>query len=603
MIATLHAWDWTFVVWTLAVTIGVGIWYSRRASRNLDEYFLSGRDLPWWALGTSMVATTFAADTPLAVTGFVVKAGVAGNWIWWNFLIGGALTVFVFSRLWRRSGVVTEIELIERRYDGAAAKVLRGFKAIYLGLVLNSIVIGWVTKGMVTVLRTVFPDVDPLLATGVLMGLTLVYTALSGLWGAVATDVLQFALAMVGSVMFAALAVAEVGGLSELTRKVGDLGLAHGRDFLSVMPPSQSILALPFVFLVLVNWWAVYYPGAEPGGGGYVAQRMLAAKDERHARGGTLWFIVAHYALRPWPWILVALSAVVLEPRLVESLAWTKEQRDAVPALTPEQAYPSLFRLLPVGLYGLVVASFIAAYMSTITTQLNLAASYLVNDFYLPLARASRDRAEAGQPDSGTEERRLVWVARGAVLLVTAIGWLVSERLVSVGEGWTVVMELTAGIGLVLIARWLWWRVNAWSEIAAMIASGLTFTVLLAIGCKEKMPAALQYAGPMLVTVAVTTLVWVLVTLATRPVGAEKLAAFYRDVRPGGWWGPVAAATGIAPASLRRDVRLWLVSMLMVLSALFGVGAALFQQFGQATLWAGTCAVCVWILARGMRKE
>jgi Na+/proline symporter len=606
LIATLHAWDWTFVVWTLAVTIGVGIWYSRRASRNLDEYFLSGRDLPWWALGTSMVATTFAADTPLAVTGFVVKAGVAGNWIWWNFLIGGALTVFVFSRLWRRSRVVTEIELIERRYDGKAARVLRSCKAVYLGLVLNSIVIGWVTKGMVTVMQTVFPDVDPLLTTGILMGLTLVYTTLAGLWGVVATDVLQFSLAMVGSVMLAALAVAQVGGLTELTQKIGQLGIQHQRDFLSVMPTGQALFALPFVFLVLVNWWAVYYPGAEPGGGGYIAQRMLAAKDERHARAGTLWFLVAHYALRPWPWILVALSAIALEPRFLDYLAWTQEQRDALPSLAPERAYPSLFRLLPVGLYGLVVASFLAAYMSTITTQLNLAASYLVNDLYLPLARRRRDHAGPGaerKANADREDKNLVWIARAAVLLVAAIGCCVSWLLVSVGEGWTVVMELTAGTGLVLILRWLWWRVNAWSEIAAIAASAACFVGLRAGGLFESLGGDLRDKARMLVMVGVATLAWILVTLGTRPVAADKLAAFYRDIRPGGWWGPVAAATGIAPASLRRDVRLWLVSMLMVFSALFAVGAALFQQLGQAAVWAGTCAVCVWVLARGMRKE
>jgi SSS family transporter len=454
----LRAIDFVFVLWFLLVSLAVGLHYGRRAGTSLQEYFLSGRDLPWWALGTSLVATTFASDTPLVVSGFVLSGGVARNWVWWNFLIGGALTVLVFAPLWRRSRVLTEVELIDLRYSGAPAKALRGFKALYLGLVLNSLVFGWVTVAMGSVLTTLL-GIRPELALGILIAISLVYTAISGLWGVVATDVIQFAMAMAGSLLLAALSVAEAGGLGSLVERLGGLAPANGGDLLAFFPRGSGSFAAGTAVLLLVTWWAVYYPGAEPGGGGYVAQRMLAAKDERHAVLGTLWFAIAHYALRPWPWILVGLAAAALRPEFLDPA-----MKDL--GFEPERAYPWMMRILPPGLAGLMLASFLAAYMSTITTTLNLSASYVVNDFARPFLLKEGD------------ERRLVAFSRAAVVAVTAAGCLVALRLESAGSGWMSAMELTAGIGPVLILRWLWWRVNAWSEIAAIAGSALAFLAL-----------------------------------------------------------------------------------------------------------------------------
>lgn len=597
---TLGTWDWVFLVWFVAVTLGVGLYYARRAGRNLQEYFVSGRDLPWWMLGTSMVATTFAADTPLAVAGFILAFGVAKNWTWWCFLVGGTLTVFVFSRWWRRAGITTEIELMALRYDGAAARFLRGFKAVYLGLVLNSIIIGWVTKAMGQIVEHVF-DVPKLWSLVVLFGLTFAYATVSGLWGIVAADVLQFAMAMVGALLLAVLCVHEVGGLDALVGKIEAIEVAQGREVLALFPTDlQSTFGLAVLVMVMVNWWAVYYPGAEPGGGGYVAQRMLAAKDERHARAGTLWFIFAHYVLRPWPWVLVGLAAMVLAPEFLQWYGFSDAQKAANPELAPERAYPAMFEHLPVGLLGLVVASFFAAFMSTITTQLNLAASYLVNDLYLPL------RGDDGDTDLGR-----VRVARLAVVLVTAVGITVAWILESVAEGWTVMWNMTAGIGLVLILRWLWWRVNAWSEIAAMLGSALAFVFLwlteagkeLVVSLAGTEDADLTGSVRLLLSVVVSSVAWVSATLLTRPVESSRLRAFYEKVRPGGWWGPVARETGVAPSPMGRDLAMWGASTVFLLGALLGVGALLLGRDG-AWVFLGASVVgggVLWGLMRGER--
>lgn len=587
---SLGAWDWVFLIWFLGVTLGVGLYYARRAGSNLSEYFVSGRSLPWWALGTSMVATTFAADTPLVVTGFIITQGIAKNWLWWSFLIGGTLTVFVFSRWWRRAGVTTEIELIARRYDGKAASMLRGFKAVYLGLVLNSLVFGWVTKAMGQIVEQVF-DVPKVWSLGILLAITLGYTSLSGLWGVVAADVLQFAMAMVGAVLLAVLCVSEVGGLSALVDKVSALEVEHGRDLLSLFPTDWTdAFTIVVVVLVLVNWWAVYYPGAEPGGGGYVAQRMLAAKDERHARAGTLWYIFAHYVLRPWPWILVALAAVVLQPGYLS-------QPGAYPA---EQAYPAMFEYLPVGLLGLVVASFFAAFMSTITTQLNLSASYLVNDLYLPFLSRGRE-----------SERSKVHIARLAVALVTAVGCVIAWQLESAGSGWEALMQLTAGTGLVLLARWLWWRVNAWSEISAMIGSAVAYVILnhgpgtaLVARLAGDTDSELANTYRLLLTVGFSTAVWVTTTLLTRPVGDEHLASFYTDVRPGGFWGAFSRRANLPRFAVGRDVLMWLAATVMVFGSLLGLGSALLIDVDTAVWCLGAAAGgAIWLLALFRRER
>ncbi len=587
----LSGWDWTFLAWFLAVSLGVGVWYTRRAGKSLAEYFLSGRDLPWWALGTSMIATSFASDTPLIVAGFVLTDGVAKNWVWWNFLIGGTLTVFVFSRWWRRAELTTEIELIARRYDGKAATALRGFKALYLGLLLNSIVFGWVTKAMDKVLRVVLPDhglfADSRVSVGLLVVVTLIYTALSGLWGVVATDVLQFAMAMIGALLVAALGVAECGGLGAMIDRVKAIEATSGRDFLSLLPhDAGGIVALLLVPLV-VQWWAVYYPGAEPGGGGYVAQRMFAAKDERHARGGTLWYIVVHYAFRPWPWILAGLAALVLEPRFA-GLPPTA-------GFDAESAYPWMFRFLPTGMLGLVIASFFAAYMSTITSLLNLSASYLVNDFWLPIVEH--------RGASVASSRRHLVIARLAVVIVAIAGCVVTWSLDTAGEGWSVVWEFTAGTGLVLLARWLWWRVNAWSEISAMAAS-------LLFGLLARTPPAARWLGDlhllgghtrMLAVIAATSVTWITVTFLTPPVAPDHLVRFFTSVRPGGLWHPIAVRAGMAPAELRPHLLLWLAATAAVYGALFTVGQLLLGQPLYAAAAAVVGALGSWSVVRGLR--
>ncbi len=585
---SLSAWDWVFLVWFLLVTTGVGLYYAKRGGRNLAEYFVSGRNLTWWALGTSMVATTFASDTPLVASGYVVEDGIAKNWLWWSFLFGGTLTVFLFSRLWRRSQVLTEIELIAHRYDGTAARVLRGFKAVYLGLLMNAIIFGWVTSAMSRVLEVVF-DISPAYSVGALLALAVIYTFLSGLWGVVAADVLQFAMAMVGAVLLAVLSVAEVGGLGELIDQVRKLEVEHGREILAIFPSDWTVLVTLVLIPLLVNWWAVYYPGAEPGGGGWVAQRMFAARDERHARGGTLWFTVAHYVLRPWPWVLVALAAIVLDHRFLDPETFGD-------AFHHEKAYPSMFRVLPVGMLGLVVASFFAAFVSTITSILNLSASYLVNDLYLPFI-ARGVVSDAAQ----------VRVGRCAVLVVALCGVVVTMILQSAGQGWTFVIELTAGTGLVLLLRWLWWRVNAWSEISALIASAV-FSIALnttaGTGCLARLVGnTYAPAASIPVVVVMTTAVWLTVTFLTRPVSAEHLAAFYTQTRPGGWWGPIARATQLRPASVGRDLFLWVTSSAFIFGGLFGVGSALTLNATQAVLFLVIAIIGGLLTLRGLRIQ
>jgi Na+/proline symporter len=594
---TLSALDWLVMAAFLALSLGVGVWFTRRSGKSLDDYFLSGRDLPWWALGTSMIATSFASDTPLVVAGFVLTAGTAKNWVWWSFLVGGTLTVFVFSRWWRRAELTTEVELIALRYDGRSAAGLRGFKALYLGLLLNSIVFGWVTKAMEKVLLAVLPReswlATPGVAVGLLIVVTLLYTAASGLWGVVATDVLQFVVAIGGAIAVAWLGARECGGMAALLDRVGALEAASGRDFLSLLPRGGDMVALLVVPLA-VQWWAVYYPGSEPGGGGYVAQRMFAARDERHARGGTLWYIVVHYALRPWPWVIAGLAALCLEPRFAGLAAdGSPLPAGAAPlaGFDAESAYPWLFRLLPSGALGLVVASFLAAYMSTITSLLNLSASYLVTDLWLPLQQ--RRGAVASQ-------RQQVRVARATVVVVALAGSLVTASLARAGDGWSLVWEFTAGTGAVLLARWLWWRVNAWSEIAAMAAS--------IAGCAvARLPAVAAHLAEgwprLLFVVGVTSVAWVAVTLLTRPCSMATLLHFFRRVRPGGAWGPVAAAAGTPAASLRADLLLWLASTVATYALLFASGHALLGRpaaAGAALLVALPAGALV---GKGLRRD
>ena len=499
--------DWAVLSLTLAVPIGVGVFSYRRSGADLSQFFLSGRDLPWWLAGTSMVATTFAADTPLAVTGLVAANGVAGNWLWWNAALGSMLTVFFFARLWRRAGILTDVEFAELRYTGRAAAVLRGFRAVYLGLLVNCLVIGWVNLALAKILSITL-GWDRLTAVLVGLAATGCYAALAGLRGVVIADFIQFGVAVVGTSALAyfALGVPAVGGIEGLTARLPETTFRLWPSMADAGTPGVGVeasanLALPlasFVAYLGVQWWASWYPGQEPGGGGYVAQRMMSARDERHAVLSTLWFAVAHYCLRPWPWILVALASLVLYPDLAD----------------PEAGYAMVMRdHLPVGWKGFLVGAFFAAYMSTVSTQLNWGTSYLINDVYKRFLR----------PDA--TDVHLVRAARIATVVVMMASAVVTFYLDSVRQAWEFVLESGAGIGLVLILRWYWWRVTAVSEIAAMVAAAVGFAYV-------RFFTSIQFPESLLYLVPWTTACWLVATWLTPAEPMEHLVRFYRRARP-----------------------------------------------------------------------
>ena len=473
-VVTLSLIDWLVVAAYFAVNLAVGLYYRKRASKSVDEFFAGGRNVSWWLAGTSLVATTFAADTPLAVTGLVASHGIAGNWLWWNMLLGAMLTVFFFARLWRRAGVLTDVELAELRYSGPPAAFLRGFRALYLGLPINCIILGWVNLAMVKILTVIFPGlafpaigitdskVAALLVVFVIMSLTASISILSGLWGVLVTDLIQFVLKMGMVIVLAFFAVRAAGGMDGLREGLTKLDAERGGgSVLSFVPDIGSawMPLLTFFVYIAVTWWATWYPGAEPGGGGYVAQRMFSAKDERHSLLATLWFAVAHYALRPWPWILAALASLVLYPTL-------KDKETGYIQLIVD---PNVF---PPALRGLMVAAFAAAYMSTVATQLNWGASYLINDVYKRFWVK-----QAG-------ERHYIAASRVATVILMVASILVTYFQTSVSEAWKLLLAIGAGTGSVQILRWFWWRLNAWSEVSAMAAS-LVVVPVSAVGPQD----------------------------------------------------------------------------------------------------------------------
>jgi len=556
--------DWSVIAAYFLFNLGIGIYYSRRARGSTTEFFLSGRDVPWWLAGTSMVATTFAADTPLAVTGFVARNGIAGNWLWWNFVMSGMLTVFLYARLWRRAGVMTDIEFAELRYSGKPAAFLRGFRALYLGLPINCIILGWVNLAMVKIIEITL-GLDKRGAILVVIGMllfTAFYTAISGLWGVLVTDLFQFVLKMGMVIVLAVLAVNAVGGIDALKTKISAMDAASGQagsrlaffpDYDSVWMPAITL----FVFLG-VNWWASWYPGAEPGGGGYVAQRIFSAKDEKNGLFATLWFNVAHYALRPWPWILTALASLILYPNLVD------KESGYIKTLLDPNVFPPYLR-------GFMLAAFAAAYMSTIGTQLNWGASYVINDFYRRFISRS----------SG--EKHYVIASQVVTVILMIASLVVTFYLESIGGAWKLLLVTGAGTGTVLLLRWFWWRINAWSEVSAMITAALV-SLFLQLVLKWDSDKPRDFAYLMLVTVAITTVVWVTVTMLTPAEPIEKLSAFYKRVRPEGpGWNKVAAVTGFAGA--HADGKLvtqffnWFLGCAMIYGALFGIGKLIFKEW------------------------
>jgi Na+/proline symporter len=577
---TLVLSDWLIIALYFVLSAAIGLAYTGKASRSLADYFVSGRSLPWWLAGTSMVATTFAADTPLAVAGLVAKYGVAGNWLWWNGALSGILTVFFFSRLWRRAGVLTDVEFAELRYGGRPAAVLRGFRGLYLAIPINLIIMGWVTRAMVTILGITL-DVDPWVAAVVLFGITALYSVLAGLWGVIVTDAFQFVVAMSGSILLAVLAVEWIGGLDSLVeqsaRHFGSAEAAFG-----VIPPTDQAwlpLSTLLVFLA-VQWWAAWYPGAEPGGGGYIVQRILSARDERQGLLATLWFNIAHYAVRPWPWILVGFVAAIRYPGLTN----------------PEEGYVRVMvDVLPSPFKGLMLAAFAAAYMSTIATHLNWGASYLVNDVYLRFIR----------PDAGP--RAQVMASRAATGLLMVLSLVVMAFLTSVEQGWKLLLGLGAGTGLVLILRWYWWRVNAWSEISAMAASFVTSVLLMTLGLDLGDTASGDYALTMLITVGVTTVVWLAVTYLTEPESEATLERFYRKVRPGGaGWRRVSVPLGLGADTIPGGALSWvnwIAGVVAVYAGVFCLGAILTGSPLRGAAYAGVAIAAFLLIQRNLRAD
>ena len=587
---TLVPLDWAIIAGYFALSVAVGLAFTRRASRSMEEYFLGGRSVPWWLAGVSIVATTFSSDTPLLVTGITARGGIAGNWIWWTFALSGLLTVFFFARLWHRAGVTTDVEFAAIRYSGRPAHALRIFRALYLGLPINAVIGGAVTLGMVKILRATL-GVDEVPAVLVCFGVTAVYTTLGGFLGVLWTDFVQFLLAMTGSVVLAWYSLDAIGGLGALEPGLARVHGAATASLLTFLPRGDTAL-LPLVTLAVfltVQWWAAWYPGAEPGGGGYVAQRMFASRDERSSVAAVLLFNVLHYTVRPWPWILTALASMVYFAG------------DASVAADPEFGYVRMMaEVLPAGWRGVVVAAMLAAYMSTVSAQLNWAASYLVNDVYRPYLRP------------GASERHYVAASRAASVLVMALGGLVALRLGRVTTALDLLVSVGAGTGLVLILRWYWWRVNAWSEIAAMVAATLTsLSLRYALGPEAfglgsgPRDAQIFFAWSLVATTAVVTVSWVAVTLLTPPTDMRTLVSFYRLTRPGGrGWRPVAVLTPDVPDESRLGLGLfqWALGCATIYLSLFGAGQVLFGAPAVGALMVGAAIASGGVVLRTMRE-
>jgi len=580
---TLTLTDWFVIAAYFLLNLGIGVYYARRARGSTSEFFLSGREVPWWLAGTSMVATTFAADTPLVVTGMVARNGIAGNWLWWNMAASGMLTVFVYARLWRRAGVMTDVEFAELRYSGGAAAFLRGFRALYLGIPINCIIIGWVNLAMMKILQVTLglDQSGALWALLAILVFTAFYTTIAGLWGVLVTDLVQFVLKMGMVIALAYFAVRAVGGLDALETQIRALDQAEGAGSRLAFFPSRDSAWMPaitfFVYLG-VNWWASWYPAAEPGGGGYVAQRIFSARDERHGLFATLWFNIANYAVRPWPWILTALASLVLYPSLAD------KESGYVRTLMDPVVFPPALR-------GIMLAAFAAAYMSTIGTQLNWGASYVVNDFYRRFIRPARSEGE------------YVGASQVVTVGLMLISIYVTLHLASIEQAWKLLIVTGAGTGTVLLLRWFWWRINAWSEVAAMVAAAVVSLYLqLALGWDSDKPR--EFAYIMLITVGVTTVVWLAVTLMTPPESEETLRRFYERVRPyGPGWTSIARLNGgrTPPGSLTRDLANAFLGCVLVYAALFGVGELLLGSALVGTMLLGLSAMSAAAIARNIR--
>lgn len=586
--------DWVIIASFLIFSMGISLYLSKRAGKSTTDFFLTGRNLPWYIAGTSMVATTFAADTPLAVTELVAQGGISGNWLWWNMLFGGMLTVFFFARLWRRANIMTDTEFVSIRYSGKEARFLRGFRAVYIGIMMNAVVMAWVNLAMVKILQVMFPDLTlwgiqqvsflginfsaHLLVVGMMMIFVAIYSSISGLWGVSITDSFQFVIAMGGSIILAIVALDHVGGISGLKTSLEHVDWVF--DFLpvvgnqSIEQQASGILQMSVVAVVAylgVQWWASWYPGAEPGGGGYVAQRMMSAKDEKNSLLATLWFQIAHFAIRPWPWILVALAALVMYPDATDKGA----------------TYVMVIRdLLPSGLLGLLMAAFFAAYMSTIASQTNWGTSYIVNDLYKPFIK------------TGASEKFYVKVSRVTTFLLIIFSLIITTQFDRISDAWRFILACSGGIGLVLLLRWFWWRINAWTEIAAMIAPYAVYPIL-AFHFK------LAFEPTLIIIVVWSTIVWMIVTYSTRPTETKTLRSFYKKVHPGGpGWKPIA--TEMPEVQPDKGMGMMLVNYIagcfLVLFSLFGIGRIIFGMYLEAMLFLAIAAIAGFIIYRNLSR-
>ncbi len=552
MTFNLHIIDIVVIVAYLAVSLFIGFYFSGKASQTLSDYFLGGRSLPWHIAGISMVATTFAADTPLWVAERVREGGVSNNWIWWSMLSGSIFTTFFFAKLWRRAKILTEPEFLELRYGGKPASILRGFKSLYLGLFFNAIIIGWVNLALMNILKVFFGIEGGmlLLICSAFLMITLFYSTLSGMYGVAFTDAIQFLLAMIGTILLAIFVVKqpEIGGMAGMKAQLPKEALSFfpkiSSDANALEEGKIMVISLSaFLSFVAVQWWASWYPGAEPGGGGYIAQRMMSAKDEKNAFYASLFFNIAHYCLRPWPWIVVSLGAVILYPNL-----------DAANA-AEGFLYP-IRDLLPVGLKGLLLAAFLAAYMSTISTQLNWGASYITNDFLVRFFIKNKSQAT------------LVGIGRLSTLAIALIAILVTSQMKTINQAAEFLIQCGAGMGLVLILRWFWWRINAWGEIAATISPLIAYTVITLIQVNSE--------TRFLLTVLFTTVAWIGVTFITKPENPELLYIFFHKIKPAGLW------KGFDNKSQNQEAKWlllsWLIAVVFTYSFLFCIGYLIFAE-------------------------
>ncbi|MEP1032112.1 sodium:solute symporter family protein [Ekhidna sp.] len=564
--------DWLVIAIFFTIVLGIGLAASKTAGKSSLEYFLAGKSMPWWLLGVSMVATTFSADTPNLVTGFVREGGIAKNWLWWSFLITGMVTVFIYARLWRRSGVLTDLEFYELRYGGKAASFLRGFRSLYLGVFFNCLIMGSVTLAAIKISSILF-GIEPIYTVIIASVVVAAYSALGGIKGVIWTDFFQFGIALVGAIYAAYIAVSqpEVGGLSGL---ISNESLEGKLDILPDFN-NTSLMVSMFIIPLAVQWWSVWYPGAEPGGGGYIAQRMLASKNEKHAVGATLFFNFAHYALRPWPWILVGLASLILFPDLQSIKAAFPEINDQY--LGDDIAYPVMLTLLSPGWLGLVVASLIAAYMSTISTHLNWGSSYVVNDFYQRFVKPQ------------ASEKELVRMGRiSTVVLMIIAGVLALTILENASQAFNILLLSGAGTGAIFLFRWFWWRINAITEIVGMIVATINAFILVLWVPNEKLATELMdgFTAKLLIATGITTIVWIVTALLTKPESEEKLQEFVDQIKPGIGWKRFNSR---GESDLLASLMSVFVGTIGTYAALFGIGSLI---YGNLFVGFGLLSIC-----------